>query len=286
MIEDSIIPAILGRPTFASLVVSYSIAFADLESTFPAASYSGRYAVVVINGMNVLMQSDGTAWKPANGQCTLDISGTGYGIMPSGTISTGASGHFVSGTAFPYTYSEGLWMYIVSAGTTPALAAGFYWCVFSNTTTCTIYTNGPGSAAYNFTVGAATTGSTSEITARSVTIPAGLMGESGQLVCNSLTSLSATASSRSLRTRFGGSQTCVMGTAVGTTTSYSGRATTQNASALVQYSNPAFTGSTSTSTLTRTTIDTTAETTYTLTLQMGTATDFIINHSFRLDLYK
>ena len=114
MIEDSIIPAILGRPTFASLVVSYSIAFADLESTFPAASYSGRYAVVVINGMNVLMQSDGTAWKPANGQCTLDISGTGYGIMPSGTISTGASGHFVSGTAFPYTYSSGLWMYIVS----------------------------------------------------------------------------------------------------------------------------------------------------------------------------
>ena len=59
MIEDSIIPAILGRPTFASLVVSNSIAFADLESTFPAASYSGRYAVVVINGMNVLMQSSG-----------------------------------------------------------------------------------------------------------------------------------------------------------------------------------------------------------------------------------
>jgi hypothetical protein len=59
MIEDSIIPAILGRPTFASLVVSNSIAFADLESTFPAASYSGRYAVVVINGMNV---SDAERW--------------------------------------------------------------------------------------------------------------------------------------------------------------------------------------------------------------------------------
>ena len=286
MIEDSIIPAILGRPTFASLVVSYSIAFADLESTFPAASYSGRYAVVVINGMNVLMQSDGTAWKPANGQCTLEVSGVGYGIMPSGTVATGASGHFTSVPALPHTYSEGLWMYIVSPSTTPALTAGFYWCVFSTTAICTIYQNGPGSAAYDFTVGAATTGSTSEITARSATIPAGLMGESGQLVCDSLTSLSATATNRSLRTRFGGSQACGMGTAAGTTISYSGRATTQNASALVQYSNPVFTGSTSTSTLTRTAIDTTAETTYTLTLQMGTATDFMINHSFRLDLYK
>ncbi len=243
-------------------------------------------AVTGVAGSPIMMVSNGSEWVPANGQCTLSVSGTGYGIMPSGTISTGASGHFVSGTAFPYTYSSGLWMYIVSAGTTPALTAGFYWCVFSNTTTCTIYTNGPGSAAYDFTVGAATTGSTSEVTSRSVTIPAGLMGESGQLVCDSLTSLSATATTRALRTRLGGSQACGMGTATGTTISYSGRATTQNASALVQYSNPVFTGSTSTSTLTRTAIDTTAETTYTLTLQMGTATDFMINHSFRLDLYK
>lgn len=257
------------------------------DSLPSAATNSGRViSVTGIAAYPIKFVSNGTEWVPEGGQATLALSGVGMGIMPSGTISTGASGHFVSGTAFPYTYSSGLWMYIVSAGTTPALTAGFYWCVFSNTTTCTIYTNGPGSAAYNFTVGAATTGSTSEITARSVTIPAGLMGESGQLVCDSLTSLSATATNRSLRTRLGGSQTCVMGTAVGTTTSYSGRATTQNASALVQYSNPVFTGSTSTSTLTRTTIDTTAETTYTLTLQMASATDFLINHSFRLDLYK
>ncbi len=286
MIEDSIIPAILGRPTFASLVVSNSIAFADLESTFPAASYSGRYAVVVINGMNVLMQSNGASWGPANGQCTLYISGTGYGIMPSGTISTGASGHFVSGTAFPYTYSSGLWMYIVSAGTTPALAAGFYWCVFSNTTTCTIYTNGPGSAAYNFTVGAATTGSTSEITARSVTIPAGLIGASGQLVCDSLASISGTSSQKSVRFRLGAPALCLGATSTNTQLSLFGKVITQNATASVQYSNPAFSGSTSSSTLTRTTVDTSAATTYTLTLQMGTATDFIINHSFRLDLYK
>jgi len=221
------------------------------------------------------------------GSCrTLAVSGTGYGIMPSGTIGTEASGHFTSGTALPHTYSEGLWMYIVSPSTTPALTAGFYWCVFSTTAICTIYQNGPGSAAYSFTVGAATTGNTSEITARSVTIPAGLMGGNGQLVCDSLTSISATSSGRSLRTRLGGSLTCTMGSAVGTTTSYSGRATTQNVTASLQYSNPVFTGSTSTVAVTRTTIDTSAATAYALTLQMATATDFIINHSFRLDLYE
>ena len=243
-------------------------------------------AVTGVAGSPIMMVSNGSEWVPVNGQCTLSVSGTGYGIMPSGTISTGASGHFVSGTAFPYTYSSGLWMYIVSAGTTPALAAGFYWCVFSNTTTCTIYTNGPGSAAYDFTVGAATTGSTSELTARSVTIPAGLMGANGQLVCDSLTSISATTSVRALRTRFSGSLLCTQTTASNTLLSYSGRATTQNVTESLQYSNPVFTGSTSTSTLTRTTVDTSAATTYTLTLQMGTATDFLINQSFRLDLYK
>ena len=235
----------------------------------------------------IMMISNGSEWVPVNGQCALAISGIGYGIMSSGTISAGASGHFVSGTAFPYTYSSGLWMYFAAtAGTTPALTAGFYWCVFSNTTTCTIYTNGPGSAAYDFTVGAATTGSTSEITARSVTIPAGLMGESGQLVCDSLTFISGTSSLKSVRSRLGGSPICLGSTSTNTLLSMIGKVITQNATASTQYSNPIFSGSTAASTLTRTTIDTSAATTYTLTLQMAAATDFIINHSFRLDLYK
>jgi len=284
MIEDSIIPAILGRPTFASLVVSYSIAFADLESTFPAASYSGRYAVVVINGMNVLMQSDGTAWKPANGQCTLDISGTGYGIMPSGTISTGASGHFVSGTALPHTYSEGLWMYIVSAGTTPALTAGFYWCVFSNTTTCTIYTNGPGSAAYNFTVGAATTGSTSEITMRTVSLPGGLMGNYGQLVWDmSYSQLGSTT--RTMKLKLGGLTCLSYGNSSGTIYNITNNGTISNSGSGVQYSKSGI-GAILPTAVIRTTADTTANLDFVMTMQLGAATETMISHHLLLNLYK
>ena len=258
-----------------------------LNAAFPAASNTNKRIRVNDYGYPIAFVSNSSEYVPDGGQATLAQSGIGYGIMPSGTVSTGSSGHFVSGTAFPYTYSSGLWMYIVSPSTTPALTAGFYWCVYSNTTTCTIYTNGPGSAAYNFTVGAATTGNTSEVTARSVTIPAGLIGDSGQLVCDSLASISGTSSQKSVRSRLGGSALCLGSTSTNTQFSLFGKVITQNATASVQYSNPIFSASTSASTLTRTTVDTTAAaTTYTLTLQMAAATDYIINHSFRLDLFK
>ena len=283
MIEDSIIPAILGRPTFASLVVSNSIAFADLESTFPSASYSGRYAVVVINGMNVLMQSDGTAWKPANGQCTLEVSGVGYGIMPSGTVSTGSSGHFVSGTALPHKYSEGLWMYIVSPSTTPALTAGFYWCVFSTTAICTIYQNGAGSSAYNFTVGAATTGSTSEITMRTVSIPGGLMGNYGQLVWDMSYSLLG-STTRTMKLKLGG-QTCLSSVTTSGTTNISNNGTISNSGSGVQYSKSVI-GAILATAVTRTTADTTANMDFVMTMQLGTATETMISHHLQLNLYK
>ena len=259
--------------------------FADINAAYDPTTCYGKKFIVTDFGYPIEFVSNGVMLIPAGGHCTLAESGIGMGIMPSGTISTGASGHFVSGTAFPYTYSSGQWMYIVSPSTTPALTAGFYWCVFSNTTTCTIYTNGPGSAAYNFTVGAATTGSTSEVTARSVTIPAGLIGASGQLVCDSLASISGTSSQKSVRSRLGGSALFLGSTSTNTQLSLFGKVITQNATASVQYSNPIFSASTSGSTLTRTTVDTTAEATYTLTLQMASATDFLINHSFRLDLF-
>jgi hypothetical protein len=285
MIEDSIIPAILGRPTFASLVVSNSIAFADLESTFPAASYSGRYAVVVINGMNVLMQSDGTAWKPANGQCTLDISGTGYGIMPSGTISTGASGHFVSGTALPHTYSEGLWMYIVSPSTTPALTAGFYWCVFSTTAICTIYQNGPGSAAYDFSVGGATTGSTAEITFSNADLPGGILGESGQLLWDMTYSQSGSANVKTTRVKINTSNVVVYQNTNPGQVAISNNGTITSSGKNAQYGKSII-GAILTSAINRTAEDTSVDFTVSHTYQMASATDYIIRHSWRLDLYK
>lgn len=84
-------------------------------------------------------------------------------ITPAGTIATGASGHLTlsadfgasgpSGSTVPYT--SGIWMWFGNQATTPGLNKKYYWVVFSTVRVGTIYTNGPGSAAFNFTVGAA-----------------------------------------------------------------------------------------------------------------------------------
>lgn len=241
--------------------------------------------VTDVAGSPIMMVSNGSEWVPVNGQCALAISGIGYGIMPSGTIATGASGHFTSGTTLPHTYSEGLWMYIVSAGTTPALPAGFYWCVFSTTAICTIYTNGPGSAAYNFTVGGATIGvATAEVVTRTVPIPGGLMGENGQLEVTFLNSHLNSATAKTTRAKFGGGT--VTSQAPTTTATLIGRATLANITNGVQMSPGNFVVGASASANFRSAVDTTVGQDYTLTLQMAAATDYIINHSFRLDLYK
>src|SRR5574343_945044 len=206
--NGALFSAILGNPGPNSLILSNGIPFSDLATKFPAAAYPGKMVVTTINTVSALFVSNGSEWVPEGGQATLALSGIGYGIMPSGTMGTGASGHFVSGTALPHTYSAGLWMYFAAtAAITPALTAGFSWCVFSNTTTFTIYTNGPGSAAIDFSVGGAVTGHTGEVTARSVTIPAGLMGAMGQLETTINNSHLNSATAKTTRSKLGGS-TC------------------------------------------------------------------------------
>lgn len=71
----------------------------------------------------------------------------------AGTIATGASGHLTLTTPQDLIYSLGRWMWIPATATTPALPEKLYWVVMSSTTVGTIYTNGPGSAAYNFSAG-------------------------------------------------------------------------------------------------------------------------------------
>ena len=260
-----------------------------LNAAFPAASNPNKRIRITDYGYPITFISNGTEYVPDGGQATLALSGIGYGIMPSGTVSAGASGHFTlpGGSALPHTYSAGLWMYFAAnAIVTPNLSAGFYWCVFSSATVCTIYSNGPGSAAINFSVGGAVTGYFgAEVTARSVTIPAGLMGENGQLSSDSLSGCQASAYAKTVRLKLGNS---TVTSSVSTTPSLSimGSTATSNSNASLQYSRPVYTGSTSTSSVSRTTIDTTAATTYSLTLQMAVATEYIINHNFRLDLFK
>lgn len=260
----------------------------DTWDSLPSAATNSGMVISVtgIAAYPIKFVSNGSEWVPEGGQATIALSGIGYGIMPSGTVSAGASGHFVSGTALPHTYSAGLYMYFAAnVIVTPNLSAGFYWCVFSDTTTCTIHSSGPGSAAINFTVGGATTGYTGgEVTARSVPIPAVLMGAMGQLETTINSSHLNSATAKTTRAKLGGS-TCSTQTPT-TTVGLFGKSVIANTSSAVQMSSGTFTVGTAATSPNRTTIDTTAATTYTLTLQMAAATDYIINHSFRLDLFK
>lgn len=95
------------------------------------------------------------------------------GIAPSGTIGTGASGNITLGGALHRIFTEGLWLYLPTIATTPAITEGMYWVVMSSATVGTVYTNGSGSAAINFTVGSAYTGVTATAVALgTVTVPA------------------------------------------------------------------------------------------------------------------
>jgi len=99
--------------------------------------------------------------------------------LPSATINTGASGNLTLGTALNTTYSQGAWCYFLATATcTPNIAAGWYYCVFSSTSVATIYTDGPGSAAFDFSVGGAYTGDAASVGRifTNISIPAGAFG--------------------------------------------------------------------------------------------------------------
>lgn len=101
------------------------------------------------------------------------IGTSAAGIAPTGTISTGSSGNITLGGALHQIFTEGIWLYLPTIATTPAITAGMYWVVMSSTTVGTVYTNGAGSDAINFTVGSAYTGVTATAVALgTVTVPA------------------------------------------------------------------------------------------------------------------
>lgn len=112
-----------------------------------------------------------------NSVSSLVSSGTvgtsAAGIAPTGTIGTGSSGNITLGSALHRIFTEGIWLYLPTIATTPAITAGMYWVVMSSTTVGTVYTSGSGSAAINFTVGSAYTGVTAtNVALGTVTIPA------------------------------------------------------------------------------------------------------------------
>jgi hypothetical protein len=150
-------------------------------ASLPAANSVAAGTVYQVTDVGVggsFWASDGTNWNPMTDILLARIT-VPTGIASSATISTGSSGHLTVSEAFKTTYSNGVWLYFGAVSSTPALAAGLYYCVMSSTTVGTIYQSGPGSSAYNFSSGASYGGDGSAnptYTALSTTLPANVLG--------------------------------------------------------------------------------------------------------------
>jgi hypothetical protein len=161
--------------------------------------------------------------------------------------------------------------------------------VFSTTAIATIYSNGPGSAALNITASpGAYTGSTSEITFITYTLPANLMGVNGQFVYNFLGSHNNTAGSKIYRQRWNGAAASWAALTSTTTVSARGQISVMNrnsASLQVAGGSNAI-GGASSSANTYATINTAADVAVTLTGQLNTATDYMIFEGYTMELMR
>lgn len=132
--------------------------------------------------------ADGVLTPAANPpQPTTVLLSSGIPFIKASSGSMGNNGA-VSGLAtLPKTYSSGAYLYLPASAISAGSAAGWYWFVASSATAGTVYnstyTSGiprPGTATAFATTGpGAFTGTTSAVTAWSVTLPANLMGING-----------------------------------------------------------------------------------------------------------
>jgi len=184
-----------------------SCTFANLPS--PAGSYTGQQRIVT-DCNNSVWVSNGTAWKPVGGRFLHWASTVASGVAPSGTVNTGSSGNVTLGTAIDKSYTYGVFLEFPAIATTPALAAGKYYCVASNTTTLTIYsTTWSGNvptigSAINFSAGAAYTGITTRVECYTPNaLPGNVMGLGGSVVLEYSAAIKNNANNKAYGVKWG-----------------------------------------------------------------------------------
>lgn len=254
---------IVARDTWTNLNANYA------SSAFAGAMFYAND--VGTNGS--LWTNSGGVLVPV-GPITLYTSTDSYSRAPTGTINTGSSGNITFGTAANRTYTEGLYVYLPSIATTPAITAGFYWCVMSSTTVGTLYAS-KGGAAINFTVGAGYTGVTSSVDLPAQTLKGGVMGSYRRLSISGILSVTNNANAKTTSIRFGGSTAGAA--SFQSAASWPFSANIQNKTASLQHLQPATSGTGAGSTSV-TTINTASDQTYNPYLSGGgsTATDWWI----------
>lgn len=222
----------------------------------------------------------------------VKLWGVPVGIAPTGTMAN--NGAVTLGTALPLTYTNGIWLYFPSGAIEAGSAAGIYWCKMSSTTLGTVYNTTlsgrepyiPASdVAFATTGPGAYTGSTSEITLATVPIKGGAMGRSGQVVTEANFWNYSSANNKTSKIKFGGNSIFSLNHTTNVTASIrkivnnigiTGTQAIWHTSA----SDPGLSGGSYSSI----SVDTTAETSITITGQLAAATDPMILFSGYVEL--
>ena len=228
---------------------------------------------------------------------TLGESGIPVMVANSGTIAT--NGTVTLGTALPTTYAAAFCYFPASAVSGDA-TGGIYYVVFSSTTVGVVYAgkygvaNGVGSVAFTPVIPSGTlvavtgsnsgyTGSTTETNLVNVTLPAGAMGNNGQIV---ITSNWATNNSAGTKTGKNYLSTTVIGTNSSYTTSTGGSSmnSIRNRGVLNVQSTQLI-GGASASGHVYTAVDTSASVPIVISGTIATATDNVILEGFTVQLF-
>jgi len=178
---------------------------ANVLANYPAASWSG-YKVKFTNVNNSVWQSDGTNYKPMGGRMVWPGINTPMAIACTFTPTNGTNA-FTLGTAANTSdlilSGQKFWMYFPTGA---GLTAGWFTVTMSTTTAGVLYSaDGVGlaaptnthssSTAFTFNSGVAVTGSTSEITCQTITIPGNLLSTFGEFTAYSWLGRSANGAS-------------------------------------------------------------------------------------------
>jgi len=167
-----------GRGVSSNSEVVYTGTFAGVPS---AVGRTGQL-VQFTDVNNSFWYSNGTNWEPIGNRVTV-WKNTYPAFNPgSGTISASGSGNITLTTALPAIFNGGVWLYLPTIATTPAITAGWYPCIMSSTTVGTVGgssnalpSNTFSTTPITFSVGAGYTGDLNEITHDSYSIPANLL---------------------------------------------------------------------------------------------------------------
>jgi len=227
----------------------------------------------------------------------LAASGTPVMVANSGTIAT--SGTVTLGTALPTTYAGGAFCYFPASAVSGDSTGGIYYVVFSSTTVGVVYAgkygvaNGVGSVAFTPAVPTGTltavtgsnsayTGSTTETTLINVTVPAGAIGDNGQIVVTANWATNNSAGAKAGAVYLGGS---AVGSSSSYTTSTGGSSmnSIRNRGVLTAQTSQLI-GGAATGASVYTAINTAASTSITITGDIATATDNVILEGFTIEL--